>query len=305
MPDGPSPEEAAPAGEASPAEEAASGFVRPEEPYAGMDAELSERLHLPVYDHRLDEYEGYVVSRAVDTLVVECLADLGYEASVNADTRMDPLTMRGFGPQREYRRYGSTRIDIAEEHAFGLPGGDGGDPAYRIGGDADLRAGAEAAVSGQVEDVRTPSGEPLPEGGCLTWARRQIEPGSPMPFETGEDGTPADVPSSHMLVEDLLGESFLAAMEDPRVTAAAAAWQECMAERVDGYHGTPTSGEGAAPEAAVPSVECKDSSGYLDAFVGAERDVLDGLVAEHEEALTARHDRLRKNLGASLEILGW
>ncbi|WP_150243354.1 hypothetical protein [Nocardiopsis quinghaiensis] len=295
----PSPEEASPAGGA------AAGFVRPEDPYAGVDAELSERLHLPVYDYRLDVYEEYVVNRAVSTLIVECLVDLGYEASVNSDTRMDLLRMRAFGPQREYRRYGNTRIDIAEEHGFGLPAEDRGDPAYRIGGDADLRAQAETAVSGGEEGAETPSGEPVPEGGCMTRARRQIDPDSSMPFETTENGAPADVPTSHGLADDLLMESFFAAMEDPGVIAATAAWEECMAGRVDGYHGTPMSGEGAAGETAVPSVECKGSSGYLDAFVGAERDILDGLVAEHEEALTERRDRLRENLETSLEILGW
>ena len=114
--------------EVSPTEGASSDFVRPEDPYAGADTTLSERPHLPVHDHRLDLYERYVVDRAVDTLVVECLVDLGHEASVAPETRMDPLAMSAFGPQREYRRYGNVRVDIAEEHGFGPPEDEGGIP---------------------------------------------------------------------------------------------------------------------------------------------------------------------------------
>lgn len=287
----------------SPTEGASSGFVRPEDPYAGADTTSSERPHLPVYDHRLDLYERYVVDRAVDTLVVECLVDLGHEASVAPETRMDPLAMSAFGPQRECRRYGNVRVDIAEEHGFGLPEDEGGDP-YLLGEDADLRALAEAALRNGGPDIDTPSGDPVPEGGCLSWARKRIDPNF-SPRSGPEDGTVNDVPGSHVLVEDLLDESFAAAMEDSRVVAATVAWEECMAGQVDGYPGSPTSGEGSSSRAAVPHVECKDSSGYLDTVVDVERDFLKGAMAEHEEVLTERRDELRKQVEVSLEVLGW
>ncbi|PDP89106.1 hypothetical protein CQJ94_05060 [Glycomyces fuscus] len=284
--------------------EAPSGFAPPEEPYAAVDAELSERLHLPVYDYRLDEYEAYVVARAADTLTVECLVDLGYEASVNAELEMGTLTMRAFGPHHEYRRYGNMRLDVAEEYGYGLPDEVAPDP-YRLGGGEDLRAEARGAVTAGGEDFASPSGEPVPEGGCLGWARRQIDPDSALPYEVGEDGGALDVPESHVLVEELLGESYSAAMGDPAVVGAAAAWDTCMSGVVEGFHGTPGSGEGADADTALPALECRDSSGYTDAFVAAERALLEDLITEHEEALTARRDRLRENLETALDVLGW
>lgn len=300
----PSPSPSPGGGEEAGGSEEAAAFVRPEDPYAGVDAELSERLHLPVYDYQLDEYEGYVVRRAEDALVVECLVDLGYEASVNSDLEMDPLTMRAFGPHHEYRRYGNMRADIAEEHGFALPLDDLGDP-YRLGGDADMRDQAQSAVLSMGEGLSTPSGDTVPEGGCLGRARQQIDPDGAPAHETDENGNSPDTPGSHLLVENLLGESYSIALEDPAVVEATAAWEACMAGAVDGFHGTPLSGEGSDSGAAVPSLECKDSSGYLDAFVSAERAVLEGLVAEHEDALDARRDQLRENLETSLDVLGW
>ncbi|NKZ01656.1 hypothetical protein [Nocardiopsis alborubida] len=291
-------------GEGNSGSEETAAFVRPEDPYAGMDAGLSERLHLPVYDYRLDEYEGYVVRRAEDTLTVECLVDLGYEAEVNSAMEMDPLTMRAFGPHNEYRRYGNTRADIAEEHGFSLPLDDVADP-YLLGGDADLREQARSAVLSTGEGLSTPSGDTVPEGGCVGRARQRIDPDGAPAHGTDGNGDGPDTPDSHLLVEELLGESYLVAVEGPAVAEATVAWEACMAGAVDGFHGTPLSGEGSDPEAAVPALECADSSGYLDAFVAAERAALEGLVAEHEEALTARRDQLRENLETSLDILGW
>ncbi|WP_150250406.1 hypothetical protein [Nocardiopsis deserti] len=291
-------------GEGDGGSEEAAAFVRPEDPYAGVDAELSERLHLPVYDYQLDEYEGYVVRRAEDTLTVECLVDLGYEAEVNSALEMDPLTMRAFGPHHEYRRYGNTRADIAEEHGFALPLDHGDDP-YLLGGDADLREQARSAVLSIGEGLVTPSGDAVPEGGCTGRARQRIDPDGAPAHQTDEDGNSPDTPGSHLLVEDLLGESYSIAMEDPAVIEAAVAWEACMAAAVEGFHGTPLSGEASDPEAAVPALECRDSSGYVDAFVAAERAALEGLIAEHEEALTARRDQLRENLETSLDVLGW
>ncbi|WDZ92242.1 hypothetical protein [Nocardiopsis sp. HUAS JQ3] len=300
----PSPSPSPGDGEGNGGSEEIAAFVRPEDPYAGMDAELSERLHLPVYDYRLDEYEGYVVRRAEDTLTVECLVDLGYEAEVNSALGMDPLTMRAFGPQHEYRRYGNTRVDIAREHGFSLPPDDVADP-YLLGGDAGLREQAHSAVLSSGEGLRTPSGDTVPEGGCVGQARQRIDPDGAPAHETDGEGNSPDTPDSHLLVEELLGDSYLVAMNDPAVAEATVAWEACMAAAVDGFHGTPLSGEGSDSEAAVPTLECTDSSGYLDAFVAAERAVLEGLIAEHEEALTARRDQLRENLETSLDVLGW
>ncbi|WP_159944963.1 hypothetical protein [Nocardiopsis sp. FR6] len=306
--------EPSPSPSAEGAAEAPAGFAEPEDPYAGMDAGLSERLHLPLYDFQLDQYERSVVGRAELTLTVECLVDLGYEAELNPGAGEDPLMMRAFGPHHEYRRYGNARVDIAEEYGFGLPdeprGGPGDEP-YTVGGGPELAEQARTAAfgldpqAGPAPDFTTPSGEPVPEGGCMTRARRQIDPGSALPFDTDGEGYALDVPESNVLAESLLGESFTAAKDDPAVAAAAAVWEDCMAGAVDGYPGTASSSEGAAPEAAVPGAECRDTSGYLDAFAEAERAVAAGIVAEHEEALTERHERLRENLAVSREVLGW
>lgn len=302
---------AEPAAEQSSAQVRNAGLEEPEDPYAVTDPELSERLHLPLYDYVLDEYERWTVRQAHDALVVECLNELGFEASANTGTRANEVQLTHFGPHHEYRRYGIARADLAGEHGFEVAlGDDSGDP-YVIAEGFDEEA-AHTAVTGfshTGEEIETPSGDPVPEGGCTHQANLELSPDSPPPGENGswsadEGELLPDTPGLHHLVEDLLGVSFFTGMEDPAVRAAAEAWRECAG--VSGY----SVGPGGASEVmgngdAVLSAECLDSSGYLDAFVAAETRAQEAMAEEHGDVLAERRDQLQEELAAARAVLGW
>jgi hypothetical protein len=159
-------------------------------------------------------------------------------------------------------------------------------------------------------EIETPSGAPVPEGGCKHQANLGINPDSPPPGEdgywsAGEGELMPDTPGLHSRVDDLLGESYSAGMEDPAVEAANEAWKECAG--LSGYTVDP----GGASEVmgdggdAVLSAECLDSSGYLDAFVAAETRVQEDMVEEHRAELEERKEQLDAELAAARAVLGW
>ncbi|MFL1434905.1 hypothetical protein [Nocardiopsis protaetiae] len=295
---------AEPAAGPAAANAANTGFTEPEDPYAVTDPELSERLHLPLYDYMLDEYEQWTVRRAQDALAVECLTGLGYDVSAAPYGTADVL-LAHFGPRHEYRRYGVARVDLAEEYGFEVPEEEPGDP-YLYGEGVDEEA-VFAALHGFPAVDSTPSGEPVPEGGCNHQANLRLNPDSPPPDEEGmwvtpEGGAEPDLPGVHPLALNLTIDSYSAGEQDPEVVAAAGAWKECMDLAAD------AAGPVGASEAtgdAVRTARCLDSSGFLDAFVAAETRAQEPMIEEHREALEERRDRLAEELAAAREALGW
>lgn len=287
------------------------GFTEPEDLYALTDPELTERLHLPLYDYLLDEYEQWTIGRARDVLIVECLVGLGFEAEVNPSTNGIEETLTHFGPFHEYRLYGVASVDLAEEYGFGVPLEEGtGDPLIIADGfDEEAAYAAVDGFSHTGDDIRTPSGDPVPEGGCMHQANLRISPDSPAPGEdgfwiAGENGLMPDTPGLHHLAEDLIGTSYFTAQEDTGVAAAAEAWKDCA--DLSGYTVDP----GGASEilddgGAVLSARCLDSSGYLDAFVDAQTRAQEPLVEEHRAGLEERREQLDAELAAARAVLGW
>lgn len=294
------------------AEAEAVGFEEPADPYAPTDPVLTERLHLPLYDYHLDEYEQWTIRRAQDVLTVECLDELGFEASVNWETASLDEVLTHFGPHHSYRRYGPSSVDLAEEYGFGIPeSGRLGDP-WSVADKSEDDA-AHAAVMGSSYtggDIETPSGESVPEGGCKHQANLGLTPDSPPPDEdgywtAGEDELMPDTPGLHHLVEHLLIDSYFVGLEDAAVVAANEAWKECAG--LSGYTVAP----GGASEVmgedgdAVLSAECADTSGYLDAFVAAETLAQEAMVEEHRAELEERREQLDAELAAARAVLGW
>ena len=278
------------------------------DPYEHMDAELSERLHLPLYDYQLDAYEMYVVGLAEQVLAVDCMTGLGYEARINAESAFDRDRMRFFGPHGEYRRYRMVRVDVAESHGMEVPE----EPRVEALRFDEADADPWAAYMDGGDHIETPSGEGVPDGGCLAQARRDIDPD--LPTHSGEDPLALEsreVPGYNELAENLLGESFTAALDDPSVVAAEAAWQVCMAE--NGYPGERLWGIGDTGSAIAPndtdgvaaSAECLDSSGYIDAAASVETSLQETMIAEHESALTDRREQVERDLETAQEILDW
>ncbi|GAA1109017.1 hypothetical protein [Nocardiopsis metallicus] len=294
------------------AEVEAAGFEEPGDPYAPTDPELTERLHLPLYDYNLDEYEQWTIRRAQDVLTVDCLDELGFEASVSWETDSLEELLTHFGPHHSYRRYGVASTDLAEEYGFGIPEGDDTGNPWTVADASQEEAAADAytGFSHTGGEIETPSGDPAPEGGCKHQANLGINPDSPPPGEDGywsaTEGEPMpDTPGLHSRVDDLLGESYSAGMEDPAVEAANEAWKECAG--LSGY----TVGPGGASEVmgeggdAVLSAECADTSGYLDAFVAAETRAQEAMVEEHRAELEERREQLDAELAAARTVLGW
>ena len=301
-----------PAPEQGSAEAENTGFEEPGDPYATTDPELTERLHLPLYDYDLDEYEQWTVRRAQDVLTVECLDELGFGASVEWETASLEARLTHFGPDHSYRRYGVSSSALAEEYGFGVPlDDDTGNPwTVADGSQEEAAADAYTGFSHTGSETDTPSGEPVPEGGCGHQANLGLNPDSPPPGEDGywtveEDGLMPDTPGLHHLVEDLLGESYLVGLEDAAVVAANEAWKECAG--LSGYTVDP----GGASEVmgehgdAVLSAECADTSGYLDAFVAAETLAQEDMVEEHRAELEERREQLDAELAAARAVLGW
>ncbi|GHC87188.1 hypothetical protein GCM10007079_31070 [Nocardiopsis terrae] len=257
----------------------------------------------------LDGYEQWTIGRAEDVLLVQCLNELGFEASVNPDTGTSEETLTHFGPHREYRRYGMARVDLAEEYGFEVPLDDGPrrEP-YLLAEGFDLEE-ARTVVDGfshTGDGIETPSGAPVPEGGCHHQARLRIDPESAAPGPEGyvdlDEG--GELPGTHGLAEGIHSESFFAVVDSPEVGAAEADWRGCVRET--GYEGAPPgAGEGLGRDDAPLSADCMDASGYLDVFVAQECAFQEAEVEENLGALEERAGELREQVETAREVLDW
>ncbi|WP_017587006.1 hypothetical protein [Nocardiopsis ganjiahuensis] len=298
-----------PAPEQGPVETAS--LEEPEDIYAFTDPELTERLHLPLYDYILDEYEYWTVGRAQNALVVECLGELGFEAEASPSTVGIEAELTHHGPFHDYRLYGMASVDLAEEYGFETPSEEGPWPQWTVADGVDAQM-AQAAADGydfRGGDIETPSGDPVPEGGCNHQANLGISPDSPAPEEggmwiAGEDGLIPDTPGRHHLADLLAETAHSTAREDTEVAAAAEAWKECV-----GLSETTVDPEGAPEvlddEDAVLSAECLDSTGYPDAFVDAQTRAQEPLIEEHGDDLAERKEQLDAELAAARAVLDW
>lgn len=242
---------------------------------------------LPLHSYVLTTDERTVMQRAFSRLVVECMADKGFDWPGFQPEYVEMVNM--------YRRYGSV-YDKSLAAEYGYHYIEVNDPDR---GAKEPTGDERFALLGDEID-----GSP---GGCYDTADAQLVDG----FKYHR--IPRDVPD---LVQQVSHESFNRSEEDERVVAAFGAWSDCMAER--GYDFTdpmdPAKYESlninsvrpsaAEVEQAVWDVECQERTGVTRTWFEVEVEIQQQLIDQHAEAfaqIKAETEELFKRASAIVE----
>lgn len=282
----------------------------------GEDRDLTERLHLPIYDYRTNEAQLRTITQAAGAHVESCMRGLGYDYTHVPETNEHLETDTAFfGPHGEYRRYGLVSLDSAEEYGFGAPehldgAEEGTDPPWRIDHGGQTEQDAMDALFGGREDVHTPSGEPVPVHGCFGWAHARVDPHMEIVTkEQAQEGIAGEQPGIAGTAEWIKAVSFDRALDDAEVIDAMGEWVVCMDGA--GYPGEDFwlvgSSESAVAVddtvAAITAVECKEEVGLIDLMVRVETEVQVELITRHETELLERHAQLEEAVENALTSL--
>lgn len=283
----------------------------------GEDRELTERLHLPIYDYRTDAAQMNVIEQVTRIHVEECMRGLGYEYSRagEAEDRSEAETAF-FGPNGEYRRYGNVSTGIAERYGFGVPDfmqpeedGEAG-AGSTINHSGQTLQDAQDALFGDRQGIHTPSGEPVPEYGCVGRAQLQVDPNTVfVTKEEAQAGTPGEQPGVAETAEWIKRTSFEQMLDTPEVIDVMEGWSECMG--LAGYPGEDLWSVGSSDsqvavddtEAAVVSIDCKEETGLIDLMVETETEIQVSLIAQNEPELLERYEQLEQVVEAALASL--
>ncbi|CAL9569321.1 hypothetical protein SUDANB121_04826 [Nocardiopsis dassonvillei] len=210
---------AGPAPEEAPASAGAAGPAEPADPYAVTAPEPGERLHLPLYDHVLDEHEQWTVSRP-GTPWRWSAPPAWATTSRSAPTRPRARRCRpSSGPTTSAAGTGRPGWTWPASTGSRCPRRTSGAPASAATRTPCTRCWA--ATRPPVPPLR----RTVPGGGRLHQADLRLNPDSPPPngeglWEEQENGLVPDTPGTRHLAEDLSGTAYAAARQDPAVAAA-------------------------------------------------------------------------------------
>lgn len=286
---------------------------------SGEDRELTERLHLPIYDYRTNDAQLEIIRQAVDIHIERCMRTLGYDFTVvKGNDDHDEVDTAFFGPNGEYRRYGNVSLENATTYGFGAP--DHLAPAQEeeeessqpwiIDHSGQTRQDALDALFADRSDILTPSGEQVPEHGCIGWAQQQVDPHTTfVTREQAENGVDSQQPGISGTAEWIKNTSFEQMLDTPEVIDATAKWTDCMDR--SGYPGEDFWLVGSSESrvatddtvAAVTSVECKEEVGLINLMVQTETEIQVDLISQHENELLERYAQLEEAIEGALSSL--
>ncbi|WP_084425234.1 hypothetical protein [Kibdelosporangium aridum] len=229
---------------------------------------------LPFRDYQMSAAQLDIVERATTVMARTCVQRFGLDWPL---PRTEPTEAAVVG---DANRYGI--IDRAEvvQRGYHPP-----PEPQRAPDDTPPSLDAVAVYAGKGASVV--AGRPVPEGGCVGEARRQLAQGAPAGLSGAE-------------FADLDQQIFLRAQADDRVSAAMANWRACMA--TSGYHYTdvwaanndarwataqPAPGEIAT---ATTDLDCRDASNLVAIWLAVEsayqRQAIAGRSAEFDATAT-------------------
>lgn len=287
---------------------------------AGEDPELTERLHLPIYDYRTDMAQMGLIQQATDIHVEECMRELGYDyTSSGPSGEHEEEDTAFFGPNGEYRRYGNVSAESAEKYGFGVPdhldGGEAGEGVeepetapWTINHSGQTEQDALDSLFGDRAGILTPSGQPVPEFGCVGWAQQQVDPNTVfVTKEEAQSGVAGEQSGIAETAEWIKRTSFEEMLDTSEVIDVIDAWGRCMAEA--GYPGEDFWLVGSSEslvavddtEAALVSVACKEETGAIDLMVETEREIQVRLISQNESELLERYEQLEAVVDRALD----
>ncbi|WP_053207812.1 hypothetical protein [Jiangella muralis] len=256
-------------------------------------AEPKAGLTLPLDAYALTAAEGRVLGSAAEARVRECAAGLGLD-----DAAIEPLPFAAdvaAVAARHDRRYAVADPEVAAEHGYHPPPST---DVRREFHEAHTDAELEVLV-GVTSDGAATTRDDIPEGGCLGAASQAASVASESSLRAGQD-----------LVSAVQADAWHAALADPRVLDAFAAWSACMAGA--GYHyAAPmdanddprwwTSDAAGADElaTAVADVACKSSTGLIPVWSAVEAGYQSQFIAASQAELDAYRALLDQQVSAA------
>lgn len=255
---------------------AGSGSVADRSPAAG--------LTLPLDAFAFSAAEDLALARDAEARVRECAAAFGLDTSA-----AEPLPFGAAADSaaaaatRHDRRYAVADPEVAATYGYHPP------PTADV-----RREFYQAHTSAELEILVgvTASGTPtsragVPDGGCLAEAARDVAAGDEAALRSGEE-----------LVSEVQAGAWHAAMTDPRVVDAFAAWSSCLAGAGFDYAAPMEANDdprwwasevATADEiaTAVADVACKQSTGLIPVWSAVEAEHQEALIAEHRAELDA------------------
>lgn len=257
---------------------AASTPSDPEPPIEVVVVDDLRSLGLPLDRYRHAGREQELEARAHLILLERCTSRFGFGFQI-PDELPEVIALQG-----HERTWGIADVDTA--HRYGYSGPVDQPPSY---GDYFPQSDTFTSIAFG-DGPREHDGIPVPEGGCVGEAHRELASGA-KPLDELDLGQQLSI-EAHQLAE-----------RDSRVQAAYRKWSGCMAGKGYDYddpwqaNDDPRfEGEGAGEEeiaVAVADVECKTRVALIDLRVAVER-------AYQERLISANADPLRE-LAAALE----
>jgi len=249
-------------------------------------------ISLPLDAYVQDFAERQTILKAEYALTKECVEQFGFQFDAPAWDK-SPAEMPNGGQPAHYRLYGL----LDEEHAMQM--------GYHSYGEFPAREAAYAAEERPDDYYNvvaakfgggTYNGIPIPDGGCVGAARREVE-----------GATDLSAPLQ------LAFDAWTAANRDSRVAAGFAKWSKCMAD--SGYHySTPMeanndpkwSGDKASAEeiaVAVADVNCKKTTNLVGIRMAVDAAYQRRAISEHGEELHAVQAALVQQAATASSIL--
>ncbi|RIQ23270.1 hypothetical protein [Jiangella rhizosphaerae] len=253
-------------------------------------------LTLPLDAYALTAAEDHVLARAAEAHVRHCATSLGLDAAA-----VDPLPFgtaaesASAAAGRHDRRYAVADPEVAAAHGYHPPSTtDVRREFYEAHTDAEL-----AILVGATADGVPTAREGIPDGGCLGAAARATAVADEAALRAGQE-----------LVSAVQSDAWHAALANPRVLDAFAAWSACMAEAGYDYAAPMDANDDprwwtsdvAGPEeiaTAVADVACKESTGLIAVWSAVEAGHQSRLIAASRAELDAYRALLDAQVSAA------
>lgn len=268
---------------------------------AVADGPAEAGLTLPLDAYALTAAEDQLLARAAEAQVRECAVALGLDAAA-----VDPLPFgtaaesASAAAGRHDRRYAVADPEVAAQHGYHPPPtGDVRGEFYAAHTDAELEV-----LAGVTAEGAPAARDDVPDGGCLGVAARAIAVASEASLRAGQE-----------LVAAVQSDAWHAALADPRVIDAFAAWSACMARAGYAYAAPMDANDDprwwtsdtAGPDevaAAVADIACKESTGLVPVWSAVEAGHQARFIAAHQGELDAYRALLDQQVSAAHALAG-
>ncbi|WP_405658657.1 hypothetical protein [Streptomyces sp. RK9] len=233
---------------------------------------------LPIEKYLLSNDEELILEKAKYSAARSCMERL--EARFPPPAHREPFKL-----QMTERRYGITNRDEAKIHGYRVPaaGKASSTTEEEPLTHKQLRAlfGVEQGKEKGVAKVSHINGKPIPEGGCMGEAERNLS-------------NRQRVYGDGRLAMNISQRSFKKSSSDPRVRRAIEKWSSCMERNGHPYENPLTAGEdlmngrsASEQERKVATIDsdCNREAKVAKTWFDVESDIQNGLIADHEKEL--------------------